>query len=163
VTTAAAVPIATWRAPENSAPRPVSRLTAAPTAKRAPRLVTMAATNAATPPPIRYGRTGTNAPIAKATNDPKAAKKGGAIVRPRVAIYRRVGRVRTGRADLDLIARLESVENNAAKEGAGEIADHNAVVSASANVASHLHPSLRSIARFCLTTKASSRSPVRSK
>src|SRR5688572_10808700 len=38
VTVAATSPIPSWRMPENSIPRPVSRLTAAPTAKSATRL-----------------------------------------------------------------------------------------------------------------------------
>src|SRR3954464_1627283 len=72
VTAAAAAPIATWRRPENIVPRPVSRLTPAPTAKRATRLRASAAVNATGPLVARYGSTGTAAPRANATNDPNA-------------------------------------------------------------------------------------------
>src|SRR6185436_16827605 len=58
VTVAAAAPIRTWRAPENTNPRPVSRLTAAPTMNSARRLRTMLATNAPEPDARRYGSTG---------------------------------------------------------------------------------------------------------
>ena len=49
---------ATWRTPQNISPRPVSRLTPAPTANSATRLSPRLATNAAEPPPHRYGSTG---------------------------------------------------------------------------------------------------------
>ena len=58
------------RAPEKSRPRPVSRLTAAPTANSATRLSARLTRRTAVPPPNRYGMTGTAAPSANATNDP---------------------------------------------------------------------------------------------
>src|ERR1700675_1750303 len=64
VTPAAAAPMRTWRAPEKRTLRPVSRLTAAPTAKSAPRLSSRLATKAGAPDVTRYARTGTAAPTA---------------------------------------------------------------------------------------------------
>ena len=57
-------------------PRPVSRLTAAPTANRATRLSPRLTRRTAVPPPNRYGMTGIEAPIANATNEPAAAPHG---------------------------------------------------------------------------------------
>ena len=73
---AATAPIASIRAPENRAPRPVSTVIAAPTANRVTPDSTAETTTAGSPEVNRNGRSGTKAPIANITNEDAAAAQG---------------------------------------------------------------------------------------
>jgi hypothetical protein len=73
VTTAAAAPIPTCRAPENSTPAPGQQAHAGADREQGDETENDRGAEA-NGPPIRKGRTGTKAPTAKAANDPPAAR-----------------------------------------------------------------------------------------